>query len=101
MGGGGGGRRVCGQYEVEKVRKNETQAIYQEIFIWFPFFRFLGNDISDNSDMALIVRVDSESVPTVKFSKDEELQKLLCEVPILKTRPASSVQIAPFSKCSF
>ena len=51
--------------------------------------------------MALIVRVDSESVPTVKFSKDEELQKLLCEVPILKTRPASSVQIAPFSKCSF
>ncbi|XP_022798994.1 uncharacterized protein LOC111337037 [Stylophora pistillata] len=52
--------------------------------------RFLGNDISDNSDMALIVRLDNESVPTVKFSKDEELRKLLCEVPILKTRPASA-----------
>ena len=51
--------------------------------------------------MALYVRLDSESVPTVKFSKDEELQKLLCEVPILKTRPASAVQIASFSKCSF
>ncbi|XP_066019482.1 uncharacterized protein [Pocillopora verrucosa] len=56
--------------------------------------RFLGNDISDNSDMALIVRLDSEGVPIVKFSKDEELQKVLCEVPILKTRPASVVQIA-------
>ena len=51
--------------------------------------------------MALIVRVDSESVPTVKFSKDEKLQKLLCEVPILKTRLVSAVQIALFSKCSF
>lgn len=55
--------------------------------------RFLGNDISDNSDRALIVRVDNESVnvPTVKFSKDEEQPKLLCEVPILKTRLASAV----------
>ena len=44
--------------------------------------------------MALIVRLDSEGVPIVKFSKDEELQKVLCEVPILKTRPASVVQIA-------
>ena len=51
--------------------------------------------------MALIVRLDSEGVPIVKFSKDEELQKVLCEVPILKTRPASVVQIASFSKCSF
>ena len=51
--------------------------------------------------MALIVRLDSEGVPIVKFSKDEELQKVLCEVPILKTRPASVVQIALFSKCSF
>ena len=49
--------------------------------------------------MALIVRLDSEGVPIVKFSK--ELQKVLCEVPILKTRPASVVQIASFSKCSF
>ena len=47
------------------------------MFIWFPFFRFLTNEISDNSDMALIVRVDCESVPTVKFSKGEELPKLL------------------------
>ena len=52
--------------------------------------------------MALIVRMDSESVPTVKFFKDEELRKLLCEVTILKTREASSVvQIALLSKCSF
>ena len=51
--------------------------------------------------MALIVRLDSEGVPIVKFSKDEELQKVLCEVPILKTRQASVVQIASFSKCSF
>ena len=51
--------------------------------------------------MALIVRVDSESVPTVKFSKDEELPKLLCEVPILKTRLASAVPIESFSKSSF
>ncbi|XP_027046688.1 uncharacterized protein LOC113674409 [Pocillopora damicornis] len=55
--------------------------------------KFLGNDISDNSDMALIVRLDSEGVPIVKFSKDEELQKVLCEVPILKTRPASVVPV--------
>ena len=61
------------------------------MLIWFPCFRFLGNEIYDNSDMALYVRLDSESVPTVKFFKDEELQKLLCEVPILKTRPASVV----------
>ena len=71
------------------------------MFIWFPFFRFLTNEISDNSDMALIVRVDSESVPTVKFSKGEELPKLLFEVPILKTRTASAVQIGSFSKCFF
>ena len=44
--------------------------------------------------MALIVRMDSKSVPTVKFSKGKELQKLLCEVPILKTRLASGVHIA-------
>ena len=51
--------------------------------------------------MALIVRMDNESVPTVKFFKDEKLRKLLCEVTILKTREASSaVQIALFSKCS-
>ena len=48
--------------------------------------------------MALIVRVDSESVPTMKFSKDDEPQKILCEVPILKTRAASAVQIALFGK---
>ena len=47
--------------------------------------------------MALFVRMDSKSVPTVKFSKDKELKKLLCEVPILKTQPASVVQIASFS----
>ena len=51
--------------------------------------------------MALIVRVDSESVPTVKFSKGEELPKLLFEVPILKTRAASAVQIGSSSKCFF
>ena len=48
--------------------------------------------------MALIVRVDSESVPTVKFSKDEELPKLLCEVPFRNTRPASAVQMESFCK---
>ena len=51
--------------------------------------------------MTLHVRLDSESAPTVKFSKDEEQQKLLCEVPFLKTRPASAVQIESFSKSSF
>ncbi|XP_066019524.1 uncharacterized protein [Pocillopora verrucosa] len=55
--------------------------------------RFLGNDISDNSDMALIVRMDRESVPTVKFYKEKEQQNLLCEVPILKTRPAFAVTV--------
>ena len=47
--------------------------------------------------MALIVRMDRESVPTVKFYKDKEQQNLLCEVPILKTRPASAVQIGSVS----
>ena len=51
--------------------------------------------------MALHVRLDSKSAPTVKFSKGEEQQKLLCEVSILKTRPASVVQIESFSKSSF
>ena len=51
--------------------------------------------------MTLQVRLDSESAPTVKFSKDEEQQKLLCEVPFLKTRPESEVQIESFSKSSF
>ena len=50
--------------------------------------------------MALIVHLDSESAATVKFCKDKELQKLLCEVPILKTA-VSVVQIALFSECSF
>ena len=77
-----------------------TQSSQKQLF-GFHFLRFLGNDISDNSDMALHVRLDSKSAPTVKFSKDEEQQKLLCEVPILKTRPASVVQIESFSKSSF
>ena len=51
--------------------------------------------------MALIVRVDCESVPTVKFSKGEELPKLLFEVPILKTLTASAVQKGSFGKCFF
>ena len=74
------------------------QSRKKHLFIWFPFFRFLGNEISDNSDKALFVRLDSKRSPTVKFSKDKELQKLLCEVAILKTREVSAVQIASFSK---
>ena len=71
------------------------------MFILFPFVRFLGNEISEICDEALIVRTDSKIVPTVKFFKDRALQKLLCEVMILKTRSASLVQVASFSKCSF
>lgn len=47
--------------------------------------RFLQKGISSNHK-ALIVRLDSKSVPTVKFLNEQ--QNLLCEVLILKTRQA-------------
>ena len=56
----------------------------RNIFNWFPFSRFLQDSIYEYSVVVSFVPMDSKSVPTVKFFKDKELQKPLCEVPILK-----------------
>ena len=42
--------------------------------------------------MALLVRLDRENVPTVKFSKIKS-QKLLCELTLIKICKASVVQM--------
>ncbi|XP_022809156.1 uncharacterized protein LOC111346126 isoform X2 [Stylophora pistillata] len=52
---------------------------------------FLGNDISDNSHMALIVNLVRDSVPVVKFRTCEEIPKVVCEVTFSKPRSTSAV----------
>ena len=63
------------------------------MFIWFQLFRSCGNDISDNSDRAMYVRLDEKIPPSVKFSENKEPQVVLSELAISETLPPSSVQI--------
>lgn len=73
--------------------KMKPHNLARNIFNWFPFSRFLQDSIYEYSVVVSFVPMDSKSVPTVKFFKDKELQKLLCEVPISK--------VVQRSRCSF
>ena len=98
------GRGVVGWQPVwsrEVEIKWNPCSLERNIFIWFPFFRFLGNDISDNRYGPSIVRLDGKSVARVKFFQNKKPLKLLCEMPMLKAQAAPEVQIESFSKYSF